>query len=198
MVIIATAMDLAAQSQAAFSINYTQTGDSGSFPSSGVTATGTINVDGSGNAINGTLDVSGAVPSGLSGSYTLVAGNGVNSSSQFSYDSLVNTASPGGQFLTSSGGLLFVDAAGDQMNLWYNTAAVNYSFATPPNVIQPAGSYSLWGWQTGAGQNNDYTQTFGIATLSSAAVPEPGTYGALAGAGLFLVSLRNKFGRKQA
>ena len=186
---MAGALGLALQAQATmYNITYTETYDVGSYPPFGTTATGTIDVE-AGVAVSGSLFVNNAFPAGLSGQYlTLVTGAGINGSSQFSYDNLVNTASPGGQFLNNnppsnpSGGLLFMNGAGDQMNLWYNVAAINYPFATPPNVNQPAGSYSLWGWEFGAGQNNDYTQTYGIATL--APVPEPTTM--VAGALLLL------------
>ena len=153
-------------------VSYVQTTDPGSYPSGGVAAIGVIDVE-NGLAVSGSIDVTG--DGAFSGVYGLVAASGytVNANSQFSYDDAVNIANPGGQFLGSNGGLLFMDAAGDQMNMWFNATAINYPFATPPNVDQPAGSYSLWGWQVGSGQNNDITQTYGTANLTLSAVPEP-------------------------
>ena len=208
LALIVAAVGVAAQSQAALeSITYTESPDSGNFPPGGVFASANIDVAG-GVAVSGTLDVFNAVPvaggGNLSGVYTLVPGQnlGGDPSSSFSYDSLVDIANPGGQFLNNvnvGGGLLFADAAGDQMNMWYNAAAGNYSFVTPPDVVQPVGSYSLWGWQAGAGAgpNNDYMQTYGTAYV--VAVPEPaatGQYAGFSAVGLLgLVTLRRKFFR---
>lgn len=72
---------------------------------------------------------------------------------------------------------------------WENPNTTGYSTvsffqATDAGVTTQLGSFSF---------AND-----GIVTYNAVAVPEPATYGALAGAGLLIVSLRNQFRRKQA
>jgi len=172
MTLIAAAMGLAAQSQAAL-YDIAFTGD-------GSVADGQIDVVG-GVATSGYLDVTAGPAQGI---YSLYAwsGGGVSSvrvsgGTDLIVDNLVDVNAGANPFLTVNG-MAFV--TGD------HSEGIDLSLASGT-------TYNLGGFGP-IGYN--VPNANGTATLSGV-VPEPGTYGVLAGAGLFLVSLRNKFGRKQ-
>jgi hypothetical protein len=78
------------------------------------------------------------------------------------------------------------------INAYENPNVVGETSADFSSVLSDGATVTLLGDFT-LGANDTFTYT--TATTS---VPEPTTYGLIAGAGLLIVSLRNKFSRKQA
>lgn len=105
------------------------------------------------------------------------------------------------------GNSVSVDPSGD--NSWKSqtispTLATQLRNAyTNPDINRTGtGAFTLWQTRANASapvQLLDFTLgTDGVLTYGTVAVPEPSTYGFLAGAGLLLVSFRNAFRRKLA
>ena len=164
LAIMATALCLALQAQASwYDITFTGTGDVNGNPLTAATAA--IDVVG-GTAVGGVLHVTTGPAAGY---YNLVAGSA--NDGLFVYDNLVNTAST--PFLDSTGGLLWRNASGYELNMWYSDGS-----------WIPGRTYGLWGAPPTYGP-----EAYGNATLT-AAVPEPTTMVAGAGAlGLALLGI---------
>jgi hypothetical protein len=138
-----------------------------------------------GYAISGNFIMTVGLAAGdwtLTGGTPSSPGSGSSPSGFFKYDNMVNLGSD--PFLTTTGGLLFTDSNGDQLNIW---------------AARP-GTYDLWAvnsagvYYVEAGAYPGYPDATSSGTVTVTAVPEPVNY-ALTGFGLILVgaSLRRLY-----
>jgi hypothetical protein len=96
---------------------------------------GVVDVEG-GYAVSGGFQVTAGLAAGcwtLTGGTPASAGSGSSPNGYFNYDNMVFLGAD--PYLTTSGGLLFTNCAGDQLNLWANAP----------------GTYCLWAANTGGG-----------------------------------------------
>jgi len=146
---------------------------------------GMLNVE-SGYAISGYFDVTVGLAAGewiLTGGTPASPGSGLSPNGYFTYDNIVYPdANP---HLTTTGGLLFTDGLGDQLNMWAD-APDTYSLWAANN----AGVYYI---KAGSYPGYSDTTDYGFGNVSVA--PEPGTC-ALTGFGLLLIYLSQR--RKRA
>ena len=124
---------------------------------------GTIDVEG-GYAVSGSFMVTAGLATGywtLTGGTPSTAGSGTSPNGYFNYDNMVFLGSD--PYLTTTGGLLFTDGLGDQLNLWadspgtYSMWAVNSS----GTYYVEAGSYPGFSGATG----------YGTSTITNAPTP---------------------------
>ncbi|MCE9619208.1 MAG: hypothetical protein K8R92_04795 [Planctomycetes bacterium] len=138
-------------------VNFTY---SGGAANPGIFATGQIDITGI-NAVTGFVTVTGT--SGMDGTYTLIAGSGSNSS--FVWDGIFDLNSS--TYMTTSGGLEFMDNSGNEINMWANNPS----------------SHSLYGHKNGDGANT-YSPLDDGGLLGVVPVPTPGAFALLSLAGL--------------
>jgi hypothetical protein len=126
---------------------------------------GVIDIEG-GYAINGDFLVTAGLASGdwtLTGGTPSSAGSGVSPNGYFNYDNMVFLDSD--PYLTTSGGLLFTNDLGCQLNIW----------ADSPGV------YSLWAANSGggyfieAGSYPGFSGATGFGTFTITNAPVPGS-----------------------
>jgi hypothetical protein len=81
-----------------------------------------------------------------------------------------------------------------------NTAAAALGYNISGSVANPINFYAVADNNSAPVLDGNFTlnTSTDVLTFNSVAVPEPTSYGLIAGAGLLIVSLRNKFSRKQA
>jgi hypothetical protein len=170
------------------------------FASSGMNATGTITVE-NGVAQVGSINVTGvpieASPSTLiSASGSLLAANGVTTDTDhdgdnITFDNLVLMNDPimDGDGLGFGSGQYQDSAHYDTViNLWGNSPGSYQLFVGEANLDANGNVIGDAQWV--------YAESIGSLTLT--AIPEPTTYGALAGVGLLMVSLGQQRRRQQA
>jgi hypothetical protein len=147
-------------------------GFTGVGPTAYVTGAGAANVpnvESSAAGING--DLGNDIASIKLGTVNITSGNGL--------DWYTETVNPNG----GANGGVYADS-GDNVNATVGTADTLYTVVGNGSDPTALLNFNL--------------TTGGELTYGTVAVPEPATYGLFAAAGLLIVSLRNKFSRKQA
>ena len=124
-----------------------------SFDDGGNVGSGVVDVE-DGYAVSGDFVVTAGLASGewtLTGGTPLSAGSGSSPNGYFNYDNMVSLGSD--PYLTTSGGLLFTNNLGDQLNIWANGPGTYCMWAadTSGNYYVEAGLYAGFSGATGYG-----------------------------------------------